>query len=83
MTIYFSDTAKKVSIDQERSCFCDDAMIYKTAYLLYQKAERKAKLRKLFCTLVGRCYTLRDFSQVAGKCSVKNQVNLGTARQWK
>ena len=53
-------------------------MIYKTAYLLYQKAERKAKLRKLFCTLIGRCYTLRDFSQVAGKCSVKKQVSLGT-----
>jgi hypothetical protein len=77
MSLNFSDPSVQVSSDPERSRYRDDVVTYKTAYLLYQKAERKAKLRKLFCMLTGRCYTLRNFSQAVGHCCVNIQASLG------
>jgi hypothetical protein len=75
MSIYSINNRGQVSIDSERSCYCYESTVCKAAYLLYRKVERRAKLRKLFCKLFGRCYTLQNLSQVFDQCDESKQFS--------
>lgn len=55
----------------------DEVRAHFLAQELYRKAERKAKWRKFICSLLKRCYTLRDLSQDIPQRELENSCSKG------
>jgi hypothetical protein len=78
MLPYMTDKYGERSGNREQMRYAYEVMAYKTALMMYQKAERKAKRRKFICNLLRRCYTLRNLSQAMEQHSMDRSFSLGT-----